>query len=86
MVQQSAVMAQDQDAPVDNTNHDLVHSLSVRLDAQWHDRTYEAETRCEGCRAVFERLRAMDREAIQILSREFATHVRSNRFPLDLLD
>lgn len=74
----------DQDLPVDNTNHDLVHTLSVRLDAQWHDRTYEAETHCEGCRRVFDRLRAMDREAVQLLTRELAAHVRTNRFPLDL--
>lgn len=78
--------ALDQDLPLDNTNHDLVHSLSVRLDAQWHDRSYEAETRCPGCHAVFERLRAMDREAVQLLSRELQAHIASHRFPLDVSD
>jgi len=86
MVQQMAVTRPEQDSPVDNTNHDLIHTLSVRLDSQWHDRAYEAETRCEGCRSAFERLRAMDREAIQILTREISNHFRTNRFPLDLTD
>ncbi|MCK9521063.1 MAG: hypothetical protein M0R74_18870 [Dehalococcoidia bacterium] len=71
---------------VDNTNHDLLHTLSVRLDARWHDRTYEAETHCDGCKKLFERLRELDREAINLLSAELVAHVRSNRFPLDLTD
>lgn len=29
-----------QEAVVDDTNHDLVHALSVRLDARWHDSSY----------------------------------------------
>ncbi len=86
MAQQEAVAWPAQDSPVDDTNHDLIHTLSVRLDAQWHGRLYEAETRCEACRSVFEHLRAMDREAIQLLTREVANHSRTSRFPLDLTD
>lgn len=78
--------AADQGAAVDNTNHDLLHTLSVRLDAQWHDKSYEAETKCEKCRDIFERLREMDREAVRLLTAELGAHVRSNKFPLDLAD
>jgi hypothetical protein len=74
----------DQGSAVDDTNHDLLHSLSVRLDAQWHDRIYEGETHCAGCRDVFDRLRDMDREAAQLLTHELASHVKTNKFPIDL--
>lgn len=76
----------DMGAEIDNTNHDLVHTLSVRVDAQWHDRSYEAETRCDGCRRIFDRLREMDREAVRLLSRELSQHIRMNKFPLDIAD
>jgi len=76
----------DQGTGVDNTNHDLLHTLSVRLDAQWHERSYEAETKCDGCRRIFDRLREMDREAVQMLSRELSQHIRMNKFPLDIAD
>lgn len=75
-----------QEAVVDDTNHDLVHALSVRLDARWHDSSYGSETQCTGCRRVFDRLHEMDREAAQLLSAELGAHVRSNRFPLDISD
>jgi tRNA U54 and U55 pseudouridine synthase Pus10 len=71
---------------LDNTNHDLVHTLSVRLDANWHDTSYRDETSCERCRDVFARLRELDEEAIQLLSNELASHVRANKFPVDLSD
>ena len=73
-------------AVVDDTNHDLVHALSVRLDARWQEGSYGLETHCAGCRQVFDRLREIDREAAQLLSVELAAHVRSNRFPLDISD
>ena len=41
---------------MDNTNHDLVHTLSVRLDAGWHDSSYRKEVACESCQLVFDRL------------------------------
>ena len=44
-------------AVVDDTNHDLVHALSVRLDARWQEGSYGLETHCAGCRQVFDRLR-----------------------------
>ena len=84
MAQTSAVDIEE--AVVDDTNHDLIHTLSVRLDARWHDRAYAAETRCAGCQRVFDRIRELDREAALLLSRELGAHVRSNRFPLDLSD
>jgi hypothetical protein len=71
---------------VDDTNHDLVHTLSARMDGSWHLATYAHETRCPGCRQVFERLREMDREAVRLLSAELKSHIKSNRFPLDLTD
>ncbi len=76
----------DQASIVDNVNHDLLHSISVRLDAQWHDRGYEAETACPDCRKVFDRLSEMDREAARLLAGELAAHVRENKFPVDLSD
>jgi hypothetical protein len=82
----SMLMKRDQDAVVDNTNHDLIHTLSVRLDAGWHHQVYTAETKCQGCHQVFERLRELDREALQILSGELAKHIKSDRFPVDLSD
>jgi hypothetical protein len=71
---------------MDDTNHDLIHTLSVRLDAQWHDERYRRETECTGCKRVFDRLRDLDREAVRLLTAEVAEHVRSNKFPLDLSD
>jgi hypothetical protein len=71
---------------LDDTNHDLVHTLSVRLDASWHDRSYATETACDGCKRVFERLRDVDEEAVRLLSDELVAHVRANKFPLDLSD
>lgn len=71
---------------MDDTNHDLIHALSVRLDSQWHDRSYGAETKCDTCKQAFERIRKMDEEAVAILSRELANHIRLNKFPLDLTD
>ncbi|MBI5949689.1 MAG: hypothetical protein HY875_16240 [Chloroflexi bacterium] len=76
----------DQDSVVDNTNHDLIHTLSVRLDAQWHNRSYAGEVACQGCRHVFERLREMDREAAMLLTKELELHVQANKFPQDLTD
>ncbi|MEP7216915.1 MAG: hypothetical protein ABI782_11740 [Anaerolineaceae bacterium] len=76
----------EQKTVVDDTNHNLVHALSVRLDARWHDSSYGSETKCVGCQRVFERLREIDREAAQLLNTELAAHVRSNRFPLDISD
>ncbi len=66
---------------IDNTNHDLVHTLSVRLDARWHDTSYEEEVNCQGCRQMFEQLRKLDDEAIRLLSDELVAHVRSGKFP-----
>ena len=66
---------------MDNTNHDLIHTLSVRLDASWHDRTYEEEITCVNCRHIFERLKQLDDEAISLLAGELAEHVHSGRFP-----
>ena len=63
-----------------NTNHDIVHALSVRLDARWHDASYQDEVTCLGCRHVFDRLRQLDDEAIGLLSGELADHVRAGKF------
>ncbi|MBA4181031.1 MAG: hypothetical protein C0506_10625 [Anaerolinea sp.] len=76
----------DQDAIVDDTNHDLIHALSVRLDSRWHDGSYAAETKCQGCKKVFDRLRAMDAEAARLLTGELKNHITDNKFPLDLTD
>ena len=70
----------------DNANHNLVHSLSVRLDAAWHDRSYGQEAACEGCQRIFARLHELDEEAEQLLSGELLTHVQANKFPVDLTD
>lgn len=70
----------------DDTNHNLVHTLSVRLDARWHDTGYGYETECPGCQALFGRLRELDNEAIRLLGAELARHVTSGRFPVDLAD
>jgi hypothetical protein len=77
---------QDQTSIVDNVNHNLLHSISVRLDAQWHDQGYQAETTCPDCRKIFDRLSAMDREATRLLTGELAAHVRASKFPVDLPD
>lgn len=71
---------------MDDTNHDVVHALSVKLDSSWHDRSYQQETRCDACRGVFERVRELDEEAVKLLSDELAAHVRANKFPMDLTD
>ncbi len=71
---------------MDNTNHDLVHMLSVRLDADWHDRVYGHETACDGCVRMFDRLRELDDESVRLLSDELVAHVKANKFPLDLTD
>jgi hypothetical protein len=76
----------DQDTVLDNTNHDLIHALSVRLDAQWHDKSYRSETLCPSCMATFERVQEMDREAVRLLSIELREHVQDNKFPADLVD
>ncbi|MBI2765888.1 MAG: hypothetical protein HYX53_08255 [Chloroflexi bacterium] len=71
---------------MDNTNHNLLHTLSVRLDTRWHHGTYDAEAACPGCHSVFAKLRELDDEAIQLLTNELASHVRANKFPVDLTD
>jgi hypothetical protein len=71
---------------MDDTNHDLIHTLSVRLDSQWHDEGYRRETECGGCRRVFDRLRDLDRDAVRLLTAELTEHIHSNKFPLDLTD
>jgi hypothetical protein len=71
---------------LDNTNYDLVHALTVRAAAAWHERSYERETICEDCVAIFDRLRGMDQEAAAMLSAELAKHVRQNKFPIDITD
>ena len=76
----------DQDTILDDTNHDLIHALSVRLDAQWHDKTYRSETVCPGCMAAFERIQDMDREAARLLSIELRAHIEDNKFPVDMVD
>ena len=76
----------DQETIVDDTNHDLIHALSVRLDSRWHDQWYAADTKCQGCLAVFERLRALDAEATRLLTTELKRHMTANKFPLDLTD
>lgn len=76
----------EQDAIVDDTNHDLVHALSVRLDSRWHDWSYGVETKCERCQKTFERLRALDAEAARLLTAELKRHITNNKFPLDLTD
>ena len=72
--------------PVDDANHNLVHALSVRLDARWHDRSYPADTDCSGCAALFGRLEELDAQAIRLLTAELARHVKVGKFPLDLAD
>lgn len=79
-------MATERTTSIDNTNHDLVHSLSVRMDTAWHDRSYQNESACSDCRRIFDRMAELDREAIQLLSSELASHVRANKFPIDLTD
>jgi tRNA U54 and U55 pseudouridine synthase Pus10 len=69
---------------IDNVNHNLVHTLSVRLDASWHDQSYEHEASCTGCQHVFDRLRVMDEEAVNLLSNELASHVKDSKFPVNL--
>lgn len=86
MAMQETAARSGPDLPVDDTNHDLIHSLSVRLDAQWHDRSYEAESHCDGCRSLFDRLRQLDKEAVRLLSNELTVHIRTSKFPLDLVD
>ena len=71
---------------MDDTNHDVIHALSVKLDSTWHDRSYHDETNCDGCRRVFERVRELDEKAVKLLSDELAVHVRANKFPIDLTD
>lgn len=86
MVTAESSTARGQDTIVDDTNHDLVHALSVRLDSRWHDRSYAAETKCLGCQKAFERLRTLDAEAIRLLTGELKRHITDNKFPLDLTD
>jgi hypothetical protein len=86
MATAATAIARDQDIIVDDTNHDLIHTLSVRLDNRWHDRSYATETKCPGCQKTFERLRAMDAEAARLLSTELKRHISDNKFPLDLTD
>ena len=86
MVTAESSRAREQDILVDDTNHDLIHALSVRLDSRWHDRSYAAETKCEGCQKAFERLRAIDAEATRLLTWELKRHITDNKFPLDLTD
>jgi hypothetical protein len=80
------MVATERVTSIDNTNHDLIHSLSVRMDAAWHDQSYQSESACESCRRIFDRLREVDRDAIRLLSQELSEHVKENKFPIDLVD
>ena len=76
----------DQMTIVDNVNHDLLHTISVRMDTQWHDESYEADTTCPDCKKIYERLAEMDREATRLLTGELAAHIRASKFPVDISD
>lgn len=71
---------------LDNANYDLVHALSVRAAAAWHEQHYERDTACDSCVDLFERLRNMDQEATALLSTELMAHIQANKFPIDLTD
>ena len=66
---------------MDNTNFDLIKTLSVRANADWHDQSYRSDVQCDGCRRLFDRLHAMDQEAVQLLSEELAQHINQGVFP-----
>jgi len=85
-VPRSQLLVRQTGEAIDNANHNLIHTLSVRLDARWHDRDYPADTECPGCKALFDRLKEIDTEAVRLLTAELARHVQSGKFPLDLAD
>lgn len=70
---------------MDDTNFDLIKTLSVRANADWHDKAYREEVRCEGCRKLFAHLHGMDQEAVRLLTEELIQHVRAGAFPGEAL-
>lgn len=83
---ESQLLSRPAGDPIDDGNHNLIHTLSVRLDARWHDRDYSSEAECPGCQSLFQRLNEMDTEAVRLLTAEVARHVKTGNFPLELAD
>jgi uncharacterized protein (DUF427 family) len=65
-----------------NYNHDLIHSLSEKLDAVWrYQKEYlkNAEA-CKDCVALWKKLMADDEKHIEMLKEEISRHIKENRF------
>ena len=59
-----------------NLHYDLIKLLHGRLDYAWRiEKHYAADADCDKCRALFEKFLAVDREQIEMLSRELAKHI-----------
>ncbi len=64
--------------PVKNTIHNLIHTLSVKLDAAARYGLYQDEASTDGfddCRELFGRLREREQEDIQGLVRCLQNHI-----------
>ena len=67
-----------QDGPVKNTFHNLIQTLSVKLDSAARYGLYEEDARIDGyddCAELFERLASYERQAIDDLKRCLRDHV-----------
>ncbi len=66
-----------------NHDHDLIHELSVRLDAIWRYDQYiaNAETeKAEEARALWEDIKQQDLQTVERLKGIIRDHVRNNDF------
>jgi GR25 family glycosyltransferase involved in LPS biosynthesis len=65
-----------------NHNHDLVHSLSEKLDAVWrYQREYLKNAKgCSSCIKIWKKLMTDDEKHVKILKEEISRHIKRNRF------
>lgn len=66
--------------PMQNMNHNLIQTLSEKLDGVARYSLYEDDARgqCEHCVQLLERIKRDDEQHVQMLRDEIAKHVQSD--------
>lgn len=67
-----------------NCNHNLIHELSVKLDALWRYDQYIQDAKTNGCPdrccELFQKIKEDVQKHIEMLKEEIARHVKENNF------
>jgi hypothetical protein len=65
-----------------NHNHDLIHSLSEKLDAVWRYQNHYLKDSegCKNCVDMWKKFIEDDEKHIEMLKEEISRHIKENRF------